>query len=511
MSRRAGVLVPLFSLRSTADWGVGEIPDLVPFARWARSAGFGLVQLLPVNHASGGQDSPYSALSAFAIYPVYLSLEQCEDFQRGGGLGSFSDDERERLARARSRRNVPWSEVRALKERGLAIAFQSFLERDWYPRTERVRELEAFAKTHGHWLPDYALFVALHEEQGNRTWQTWPEALRTPTPAVLEEAHRRLWLPVLRHSYCQWQLTLQWTRAREQAHEAGVALMGDLPFVVSTDAADVWAHQDEFRLDARAGAPPDAFSKDGQDWGLPVYRWAVMQSKGLSWFRARGYRSAEMFDYYRVDHVVGLYRTYFKDATGKAAFTPSVEAEQKENGERVLKVLSERAKVIAEDLGVIPPFVRTSLTALGIPGYRVLRWERDEEVYRDPAAWPILSVATSGTHDTETTAEWFDALGEEDRKALLDIPGLASLREKPPAAWDDRVRDALLEVLYQSPSELLLIPFQDAVGSRERVNIPGTLSGDNWTYRLAQDMDQLAADAPLRERLASLSRRSNRL
>src|ERR1700722_19511311 len=100
MSRRAGVLIPLFSLRSAANWGVGEIPDLVPFARWARAAGFGLIQLLPVNHASGGQDSPYSALSAFAIDPVYLSLEQCEDFQRGGGLSSFSDDDRAKLDRA---------------------------------------------------------------------------------------------------------------------------------------------------------------------------------------------------------------------------------------------------------------------------------------------------------------------------------------------------------------------------------------------------------------------------
>jgi 4-alpha-glucanotransferase len=289
--------------------------------------------------------------------------------------------------------------------------------------------------------------------------------------------------------------------------------MGDLPFLVAGDSADVWARAHEFRLDLRTGVPPDAFSEDGQDWGLPVFRWDVIAANDFHWMRERARRSAELFSMYRVDHVVGLYRTFYRPEdgprNGPGKFTPEDEPSQIRLGETVLKILDGgHGRVIAEDLGVVPPFVRASLKRLGIPGYRVLRWERDGLVYRDPAAWPAVSVATTGTHDTESVAEWYDALDDAERQAFLQIPSLAPLRERAPEVFDAAVRDAVLRTVYQSGSDLVLLPFQDLFGARDRVNVPGTVTAENWTYRMPVDVGEI--DEADTGRLAALSEESGR-
>ena len=450
MPRQAGVLLPLFSVRSAADWGVGEIPDLVPWARWCAAAGFSAAQVLPVNEASRGQNSPYAALSAFAVDPVYVAVGALE-------------------------------------------------------------VLEAFAKAEAAWLDDYALFVAIHDgEQGGRPWTEWPAPLRDRAPAALAEARARLSRLVLFHTWLQWQAEEQWHAARAAANAAGVELAGDLPFMVATDSADVWARRGDFRLDARVGVPPDAFSATGQDWGLPVYRWDVMHADGLPWLSERGRRMADLYGLYRVDHVVGLYRTYFFPADGGVpAFVPAGEEAQRENGERVLAALSRGARVIAEDLGTVPDFVRASLTEKTIPGYRVLRWERHwdhpGQPFRDPEAWPSVSVATTGTHDTDSMADWYDGMAAEERQAFLALPALAAVRERGATRFDEGVRDAILELVYRSGSDLVLLPFQDAFGMRERVNVPGTVNDENWTYRIPRDLAALHGDRRERERLRALA------
>jgi 4-alpha-glucanotransferase len=213
--------------------------------------------------------------------------------------------------------------------------------------------------------------------------------------------------------------------------------------------------------------------------------------------------------------VVGLYRTYFFPDDGSSpAFVPADEPAQVANGERVLGILSEGAKVIAEDLGTVPDFVRASLARLGIPGYRVQRWEKNWEAggtaFRDPAGWPAVSVATTGTHDTESLADWYEALSAEERAQLLALPALGELRARAPERFDDGVRDALLGMLYRAGSDLLLLPFQDALGTRERVNVPGTVAGSNWTYRTPMDLAGLAADAGAQARLRALAVGSGR-
>ncbi len=512
MGRQAGVLIPLFSIRSHSSWGVGEIPDIVPFARWASSGGFSVVQMLPVNEVARGQSSPYSALSAFAIDPVYLALEMVEDFVGAGGQGSLSPEDRRALEAVRAAPRVHWEEVRRLKARALEAAFRFFLEREWKRRSARALQLETFAREHSEWLPEYALFVALHDDRyRGASWTEWSEPLRSREAEALAAARAELSERALFRTYLQWQLDLQWHAARRGANAVGVELMGDLPFMVAPDSADVWSRPFDFRLDARVGVPPDQYSETGQDWGLPVYRWDVMERNGYEWMNQRARRGADLYGLYRVDHVVGFYRTYYRPSDGgPPAFIPETEADQVRNGERVMAVLSQGARVVAEDLGTVPDFVRASLTRIGIPGYRVLRWEKDGAAFRDPAKWPALSVGTTGTHDAESLADWYDALADAERRALLDIPGLAGLRERAPQPFDAGVRDALLELVYACGSDLVLVPFQDALGLRERVNVPGTVTAENWSYRISTDSYRLASDWATTERLRSLASRSGR-
>jgi 4-alpha-glucanotransferase len=513
MARQAGVLIPLFSIRTPASWGVGEIPDLVPFARWATSAGFSVVQVLPVNEASRGQSSPYGAISAFALDPVYLALDMLEDFEAAGGRDALSREEQAVLAGVRAATSVPWDRVRELKSRALELAFRSFLDKHWKTGSARARELEAYAREQAAWLGEYALFVAVHDElYRGRSWTEWDDPLRRRDPAALAAAQAKLSERALFRSWLQWQLDLQWHAARRQVNAAGAKLMGDLPFMVATDSADVWSRPFDFRLDARVGVPPDQYSQTGQDWGLPVYRWEVMERNGHAWMKERARRGADLFDLYRVDHVVGFYRTYYRpDGGGPPAFTPDSEPAQIENGERVMRIFQQAAPVIAEDLGTVPDFVRASLTRLGISGYRVLRWEKDGKAFRDPARWPAASLATTGTHDCDSLADWYDGLDAEERRALLALPGLSSLKARAPERFDPGARDALLSLVYGSGSNLALLPFQDALGSRERVNVPGTVSGDNWSYRMPMEMATLAADAATTARLRDLAARTGRI
>jgi 4-alpha-glucanotransferase len=513
--RRAVVLMPLFSLRG-GGFGVGEIPDLPRFARWAAGAGFQVVQLLPVGAVCGGETSPYSAASAFAIDPVYLGLDACEDFRLAGGRAALSRDEQALLEELNGAPRVRWAEVGALKARAAGRAFARFQRDEWRSGSDRARALSRFIEERRDWLADYALFSVLHDRAGAH-WLQWDPALRERQPQALAAAREELHEEILYRSWLQWQLDLQWHEARAEGERHGVALMGDLPFVVATDSADVWCHQDIFHAELRVGTPPDAFSAEGQDWGLPLYDWEAMARDDFAWMRARARRAGELYALYRVDHVIGLYRTFFRTADrSRSGFVPPEEPEQIRLGETLLRILSDAGEVVAEDLGMVPPFLRPSLTAMEIPGYRVLRWEKDDVheddervvVFRDPAEWPELSVAASGTHDIETNAEWYDALGEDERAALAAIPGLEAVADHE--KFCDEIRDALLRVLYASPSELAAIPFQDALGSRERVNVPGTVTESNWTYRMPMTLEALGGDGETARRLAGLSKETGR-
>jgi 4-alpha-glucanotransferase len=515
--RRAGLLIPLFSCPSTASWGIGDIADLVPMTAWLAAAGQRVLQLLPLNEMAPGQQSPYSAISAMAIDPVFISLPAVPDFETIGGEASLCDADRAALEQARHAPGIQHQTVRRLKHGALRAAFARFKEAEWCRDTERARSLKNFLSAQAWWIEDYAIFRALHAREGERPWTEWPEALQRRDPSAIDQARRELAREVLFYQYLQWLAATQWADARRHAH--GVELFGDLPFMVDGDSADVWARQHQFRLDASIGAPPDAFTANGQDWGMPVYRWDVIASEGFHWLRERARRGADLFDGFRIDHLVGFYRTYGRPRDGgEPFFTPPTEPEQIALGERLLGVFREGgAEIIAEDLGTVPDFVRASLARLGVPGFRVLRWERywhtDGQPFRDPSDYPSISVATSGTHDTEPVALWWEHVASAERQMIGALPTIQRITDGRGLAdrpYDPDVRDVLNEALFASGSNLLLLPVQDVFGWRDRINEPALVSDTNWTFRLPWPCDRMDEQPEARERQATLRRWTQR-
>jgi 4-alpha-glucanotransferase len=487
--RRAGISVPLFSLRSTRGWGIGEIGDLPAIADWLRSAHQSVLQILPLNELAPEEYSPYSPLSAMAIDPQFISLWMMDiDINR-------ETDQEIEIARRAPR--VDYHRVRALKTRALREAFQRFVETDWRRDKAEAGALREYIGREAWWLDEYALYRALRHESGERSWTEWPAELRDRDPAALAAARERLADQVLYYQYVQWVAAVQWQSMRR--HLEGVEIVGDCPFMVTLDSADVWSRRSDFLLDASVGTPPDAFSETGQQWGLPPYDWEAARRNDFEWLRMRARRLAELYDGFRVDHLVGFYRTYVRPLNGDAPrFEPATEAEQTALGEAVLRIFMDTgAGVSVEDLGTIPDFVRESIARLGLPGYKVLRWEVD-----DPRTFPPVSVAMTGTHDTETIAEWWNTLAIEERRRF----GVES-------PFDPTVLNGILSLLYNAGSNVVLLPIQDAFGWRERINLPGTIGEANWTFVLPWPIDRVAEYPLAREgadRLAELSYRTGR-
>ncbi len=514
--RRAGVLIPLSALRHPAGFGVGEIPELAAYAAWLEAAGHSLLQLLPIGEPSPGQDSPYAARTAFAIDPLYIALRGLEDFTGPGGEQALQPADRGALERVRAARDVDYATVRPLKWRALEMAFRRFEATEGRGGGARARDLERFVREEAAWLEDYALFRAVQETSPGRPWWEWEEPLRRRDPRALDARRGALGARVRFFQYVQWEADRQWRAARRGAAAHGVVIKGDLPFMVSGDSADVWSRQHEFKMDASVGAPPDAFRTEGQDWGLPVYDFAAMGASGYAWLQERAARSQALYDLYRIDHIVGFYRIFVRPhgkGLADAYFLPGEERDQLALGEVLLRVLGGGGRVVGEDLGTVPDFVRESMTRLGIPGYQILRWAREwkqpGQPFRDPVRYPRLSVATSGTHDTETMAEWWETMPDGERRAVVEIPAMRPMREAPggvPHGFTPFVHDTLLDTLYGAGSDLVIPPVQDLFGFRERINVPGTMGPQNWSYRFPWSAADLAREEGLRMRTEGLAR-----
>ena len=472
--RRAGLSVPLFSLRSTRSWGIGEIGDIPAVADWLRSANQTVLQILPLNELAPSESSPYSALSAMAIDPQYISVSMMED---GAEFERTWEVEIERVRRSD---RIDYDRVRGLKRRALRAAFERFVGNEWRHDTGGASDFRAYVEAESWWLDEYSTYRALRAEQGERPWPEWPAELRDRNPAALVRARERLAVERLFYQYLQWVAARQWQAAHRSAQ--GVDILGDVPFMVTLDSADVWSRRDDFLLDASVGTPPDAFSESGQEWGLPPYNWDAARTNDFAWLRMRLRRQADLYDGFRVDHLVGFYRTYVRPLDGRPPFfMPSEEDAQTDLGETVMRIMMETgADVSVEDLGTVPDFVRESIARLGLPGYKVLRWEP-----ADPMLYPPLSVAMTGTHDTESLAVWWESLTPEERVRF----GVESPQ------YDSDVRDHIIEMVYNAGSNLVLLPLQDAFGWRDRINLPATISDENWTYALPWPSDTLNIQA----------------
>lgn len=503
--RRSGVLVPLFSLTSTHSWGIGDFADLPLFAGWLLRAAQSVVQILPLSEMPEAETSPYSALTAMALDPIYISLPNVSDFVALGGEEALGESERATLARVRQAVTIAYPAVRELKERCLRRAHEQFAIVEAAHTTERARRFDAFVRDESSWLDDYALFQALRSAHQQKPWWEWPAALATRQPAALAQAHAEWQREIHYRKYAQWIAAQQWAEARRASQP--LAIFGDLPFMISADSPDVWMRQSEFRFDATVGVPPDAFSATGQDWGLPPWRWEAFAANDYAWIRRRAARSAELFDGFRIDHLVGLYRTYIRPRDPAIApfFAPADEPSQRRLGEAIVTIYQESgAEVLAEDLGVVPDFVRASLRRLGIPGLKVMRWERHYEQadrpFIDPADYPEVSVATTGTHDTESLVVWWTALSDIEKAQIEQLPSVRRyLRGGAPAI------DALVRALLDAHSALAIVPVQDIFAWPNRINTPAEVSSANWSWILPWRVDRWEQDAAVAARADTLA------
>ena len=302
----AGTAIPVFSLRSERDFGIGEFTDLKLLVDWAAATGQSIIQTLPVNDTTmtyTWRDSyPYSANSSFALNPVYINLEM---------VGQLSDSKfLSRMEKLRRELNalpqIDFERVQKAKNDYLDHLYAEFGDKHL-----KTREYKAFFSANRSWLEPYALYCYLRDKYGTPDFSKWKEA--SYTPALLD----RFCMPggasyndIRKHYFIQYHLDRQLTDVKKYANRKGILLKGDIPIGVNRHSADVWIHPELFHTDCQAGAPPDAFAVDGQRWGMPTYNWENMARDGYAWFVARFRKMADYFDAYRIDHLLGFFRIW---------------------------------------------------------------------------------------------------------------------------------------------------------------------------------------------------------
>jgi 4-alpha-glucanotransferase len=491
MSRRSGLSLPLSAAISLRSWGIGECRDVVPVAEWARGAQQAVLQLLPMMELPPGETSPYAALSSFAIDPVFIAVPDVPDFDAAGGELAFESPDRLDLEALRQTSQVRREEVQRQKQRWLRRAWDRFRHVELARATPRARAFDAWCAQEAWWLDEYAAFRALMHTFGDTPWWDWPAPWTAPSGDQMQQVAADHAEEVGFRKYLQWIVAAQWHRARTQVFP--LRLYGDLPFMVAANSAEVWARRSLFRLDVTVGAPPDAFASEGQDWGMPAWHWPALEASGFAWTRQRATRLAALFDGLRIDHVVGLYRTWMvpRDRTQPAGFAPVDPHDQQRIGEAFVTAIREcGAEVYAEDLGTVPDAVRASMAALEVPGLKVMRWERrwneDGQPPIPPDAYPMHAVATTGTHD---------------------IPPLGATMTPAEVSHE-------IERLQQSAAMLTLVPLQDAFAWPDRINVPGVVDAHNWAWRVPRPVDTWAQwpDAvQAQQRLADATRRAGRV
>ncbi len=296
----AGTAIPMFSLRSEDSFGVGEFLDLKKLIDWAVLTGQKIIQLLPVNDTTmtgTKRDSyPYNAVSAFALHPQYLHLP---------AVGVKKDKEYLRLKKSLNALDyVDYESVNRMKTLFVRKAFDLV-----GAKTVASKDYKQFVERNAYWLHPYAAFRVLTDINGNPDFRKWGKYAEY-TPSIVVQLRRKYTKHFDFHCFEQYHLHKQFAEVKEYAHEKGIMLKGDLPIGISPTSCDAWLNPSLFNLDSSAGAPPDAFSVKGQNWGFPTYNWEKMAEDDYAWWKARLRKMEECFDAFRIDHILGFFRIW---------------------------------------------------------------------------------------------------------------------------------------------------------------------------------------------------------
>jgi 4-alpha-glucanotransferase len=484
--RTSGILLHPSSLPGA--YGIGDLgPPAYRYLDWLSEAGCGLWQVLPLGPTGYG-DSPYQCFSAFAGNPYLISPE----FLLRNDLLHPDDPQNTPdfpMGRVDYGKVIPWK---------LTLLERAFIRFEASPE-HLQHAFDRFCAEHVNWLPDYALFMAIKEANGGGSWSGWSEALRKREPAALADAGRRHAAAVRRYSFYQFLFFRQWDQLRSTAHERGIRIIGDIPIFVAYDSADVWAHPEYFFLDEDrqptfvAGVPPDYFSKTGQLWGNPLYRWDVLQGEGYRWWLDRLQATLRMVDEVRLDHFRGFAGYWEIPAGNLTAETGRWVPGPGEDFFRIVREELGDLPIIAEDLGEITPDVTALRDKFDLPGMKILQFgfTGPENAFL-PHNFLRNCVVYTGTHDNDTARGWFATAPDQEKDFALRY-----LHTTPGG-----FTRALIRAAWSSVANYAVAPLQDFLdlGTEGRMNYPGRLGG-NWTWRVPED----ALSEQLKNEIAELN------
>ena len=471
--RRNGMLLPIASLPS--PYGIGGFSkEAYEFIDLLEETGQKLWQILPLGPTSYG-DSPYQSFSTFAGNQYFIDLDTLAEkgwlTKEACEASDYGDNE-------------SYIDYGRIYNSRFVLLKQAFLNSDILS-DEKFTE---FCKANQHWLPDYALYMALKNQNDGKSWIEWEEEIRLRKPEAVECYKKELEEECNFYEFLQYEFHEQWTKVKEYAHKKGIQIVGDVPIYVAFDSADTWANPELFQLDEKnlplgvAGCPPDAFSATGQLWGNPLYNWAYHKKTGYDWWLKRIAYCFDLYDIVRIDHFRGFDEYYSIPYGDETAVNGHWE---KGPGMDLFDTVKEKLgelDIIAEDLGFLTESVFQLLKDSGYPGMKVLQFAFDPSEDSDYLTYKYQRncVVYTGTHDNDTTAGWFEKLSDGDREVALRYMN-SFYTPKEEQHWD------LIALAMRSTADTCIIPVQDflGLGSEARINMPSTL-GDNWKWRMTK-------------------------
>lgn len=503
--RSSGVLLHPTSL--PGGHGIGDFgPEAYHFIDFLHSAGQKLWQVLPLN-PTGYADSPFQCFSASAGNPLLISLDHLAE---QGMLGK------------NDLQSVPSFPAETV-DYGAAAAFKTPLlhkaARDFFAGAseDNRREFQQFVQTHAWWLDDFALFMAVKEEQDLRAWTKWPRPIATRQDEAIRRKKEELASTIDAHKFFQYVFFQQWQKLRAYGRERNIRIVGDVPIYVAHDSADVWANPQFFLLDESgnpfkiAGVPPDYFSATGQCWGNPIYHWPRIKETGFQWWVERIRAALHFYDFIRIDHFRG-FEAYWEVPANE---TTAVNGRWvKAPGAELFSVLQKEfgaLPVIAENLGVITPEVEALRHEFELPGMAILQFAFGNDPQAPtfkPHNYVHNLVAYTGTHDNDTVVGWWTSSGKGDStRTAEDVIKEHEYARAYLHFEDDPIQWVLIRAIMSSVANIAIAPMQDilGLGSEARMNLPGVPSG-YWKWRMKPSAANQEIAAMLKELVTLYSR-----
>ncbi|WP_018614233.1 4-alpha-glucanotransferase [Segetibacter koreensis] len=489
--RAAGILLHISSLPSA--FGIGDMgPEAILFADFLNRSKQKYWQLLPLNPTEQGQGhSPYSSISSRAgnillISPKVLAKD-----------GLLDTKELEQYYLPQEGKTL-FNEVERIKAEIFEKAWQNYQQGKGH---QFKKDFEKFCEKEAHWLDDFALYMVLKQENGGKPWFEWPEEFKLRDKKALHTLVSENKEAIKKIKWLQFIFSKQWKDLKAYCNNKGIHFFGDLPFYISYDSVDVWSNRHLFSLDEEgnmigmAGVPPDAFSDDGQLWGMPVFRWDVLKKHHYDWWIGRFKKNIELFDLLRLDHFRAFADYWEVPANEKTAKNGKWKPGPGADFFRAVKKALGDLPFIAEDLGEINDAVYELRDEFDFPGMKVLMFAFGDDMPKSPHIPHNYSenfIAYTGTHDNNTMRGWYRQEGNKYHHQIEQYVGKQ--------LTEDDIHIEMARLAYASVANIAILPIQDVLGIDElgRINTPAS-GENNWEWRLIPHQVTIDAENRLRE------------